>query len=69
MIGSVLRLSEQLRQLNEATWNANEDTIRNWRDEDFDTGGLESMARLGFSSFYCLAEDATHRRLPMRVSY
>ena len=68
-IGSVLRLSQQLRQLNEATWNADEDAIRNWRDEDFDCDSLDSMARLGFSRFYCLTEEAMQQRLPMRVSY
>jgi hypothetical protein len=68
-IGSVFTLRSQLRHLNELTWNANDDAIRSWRQDDFEPERLESMARWGFSILFCLTEFAAEKRLPMRLDY
>ena len=68
-IGSVATLWKQLQHLNELTWKASDATIREWRRDDFEEGELESVARWGFSIWFCLAEFAVSRRVPMRLDY
>ena len=68
-IGSTFRLWEQLRDLNHMTWNADDDMVRDWRKQGFEPEELESVARWGFSIWFCLAEYAQNNRLPMRLDY
>ena len=68
-IGSVFGLWEEMRVLNDETWRAAPDRIRKWREEDFDPEEFDSIARWGFSIWFCLTEHAVRNRLPMRLDY
>jgi hypothetical protein len=68
-IGSVFKFWEQLRWLNQVSWNAEEEDVRTWRKGGFDAQNFQSIARFGFSICFCLAEWAASRRLPMRLDY
>jgi hypothetical protein len=68
-IGSVFELLAELRNLNERTWKAAEDAIRKWSRDEYDPANLESIARWGFSIWYCLTEFAVARRAPIRLDY
>ena len=68
-IGSVFAMLRQLRRLNQISWNAPEDAVRQWRRDDYNPESFESIARWGFSIWFCLAESAASKRLPMRLDY
>jgi hypothetical protein len=68
-IGSLPALFAELQKLNDLTWKATADQIRQWRMNDWDPEGAESTARWGFSIWYCLTEFAVTARAPMRLDY
>ena len=70
IIGSSIHLDRQLRELNESTWQAGEDTISKWRDERAEFGApLEKSAKFGFAVMHQLADLAVQHRLPMKLDY
>jgi hypothetical protein len=68
-IGSVPALWGQMRHLNDFTWKTGDSTIRGWRQDGFEPTNLESVARWGFSIWFCLTEFAVEHRVPMRLDY
>jgi hypothetical protein len=68
-IGSVFTLLEELKELNRNSWRAADEEIRAWRQGDAQPERLESIARWGFSIWFCLTEFAVANRLPMRLDY
>jgi hypothetical protein len=68
-IGAVHGLWEDLRKLNDMTWNADDNAIHAWRAGGFDPDNLDSVAKWGFSIWYGLAEFAVRNRVPMRLDY
>jgi len=68
-IGSVSRLWEQMNRLNDRSWKAPVETVRKWREEGYNPEEFESLARWGFSIWYCLTEFAVKQRVPMRLDY
>ena len=66
-IGSTFALDRQLKQLNEATWNATGEIVSTWSFEAGDD--FESDAKLGFEIWNRLAKKAAAERLPMRLDY
>jgi hypothetical protein len=68
-IGSVFGLWDELRELNQRTWQSDDETIRQWRKEDYEPELLDSTARWGFSILFCLVEYAIKNRLPVRMDY
>ncbi len=69
-VGSSVELARQLEALNERTWMADHDRLRNWRRDGSEHGApLESGARFAFSVFHDLAKQSVEHRLPMRLDY
>jgi hypothetical protein len=69
-IGSSVRLLQELRDLNERTWQAGDTQIKEWRTQGAEHGApLETSARFGFSVFYALAQYSVAARLPMKLDY
>lgn len=68
-IGSVFKLWCEMGKLNKATWQASDESIRQWREQEFEPDRFESMARCGFSIWFCLAEYAVNHRLLIRLDY
>lgn len=68
-IGSVFELWRGLRELNDASWRASDQEVRQWREQDFDPERLESIARWGYSIWFCLTDFAVRNRFPMRLDY
>jgi hypothetical protein len=70
VVGSSLRLLEELKRLNSCTWAATDQQIREWRYEGVDGGSsLKTSARFGFSIFFELAQRSVAARLPMKLDY
>ena len=70
LAGSSFCLERQLRTLNERTWNANQETLQEWRKEgDAYSASMESGARFAFSVFYDLACKANENKLVMILDY
>lgn len=70
VVGSSVRLLEELRELNDRTWAADDDRIAKWRYDGAEYGApLEISARFGFSIFYDLTRRSVAARLPMKLDY
>jgi hypothetical protein len=69
--GSSIRLLEELTELNERTWRADEETIGDWRKAcpDSQTAPLETKARYGYSILRYLARQSVEHNLPMKLDY
>ena len=70
VVGSSLRLLEELRYLNSSTWAASDQQIHEWRYEGAEYGvSLETRVRFGLSVFFELARRSIAGRLPMKLDY
>ena len=70
LAGSTFCLERELRTLNKRTWNANQETLDEWRKEgDAYSESLESGACFAFSIFYDLASKAKENKLVMILDY
>ena len=69
-IGSSVSLQRQLEDLNQRTWQANADTLKQWAFDNSDYGApLENGARFAFSVFLELARQSVQHKLPMRLDW
>jgi hypothetical protein len=68
-IGSVFELLEELKRLNDRTWRASPESVREWQEHGFEPNNFESIASWGYSIWFRLAERAASERLPMRLDY
>ena len=70
MFGSVPRLGEQLRLLNQATWQADTAVVAAWRETaPASHSSLEACARHAFAVLGDLADKAAAHNLPMTLDY
>ena len=70
MIESVMKLEQELLELNDKTWKADAQIITEWRDNGpSDTGNLEDAAKFGFSVFLDMANKAVENNLVMKLDY
>lgn len=69
--GSSVRLMEELAELNERTWRADDETIRDWRREcpDCEKAPLETKAQFGYTILRHLASQSVEHNLPMKLDY
>lgn len=68
--GSSYALVEELRELNESTWNADQSTISKWRRDGAEhLAPLEQGAKFAFAIFLELAIAATNHGLVMKLDY
>lgn len=68
--GSTGSLLEELKLLNESSWNASEELLDEWRHDGADYGApFETSARFGFAVVYQLTQLAVQHRLPMKLDY
>jgi len=69
-IGSSVRLLNELRSLNERTWEASPQVVGHWSRTGVPPGApLEAGARYAFSLLLGLAEKSIEFRLPMKLDY
>lgn len=67
-LGSLPVLQDQLRWLNQRTFQADEAQITGWVDLDAEPGGpLLAAAQRGFAGLWAAVADAKDRRLPLLV--
>lgn len=67
-LGSLPVLQDQLRWLNQRTFQADEDQIAAWAELDAEPGGpLLAAAQRGFAGLWAAVADAKARRLPLVV--
>jgi len=70
LMGSTGRLQAELIKLNQMTWRASDDDIREWRLAiDPNTSSFDELARFGYSIFSSLVEEAVKHKLPMKMDY
>ncbi|MFX1237181.1 MAG: hypothetical protein ACFFAS_14915 [Promethearchaeota archaeon] len=69
-MGSSFELFHQLKELNQNTWKASEQTIKNWRKLiDPNNPSLEEKAKFGFSIVYNLTNFSISNKTPMKLDY
>ncbi len=69
-IGSSIRLLDDLRAINEATFVGAEDDFASWRANGAEHGGpFEDTARFGLAVFLELGSKSVEQRLPIRLDY
>lgn len=67
-MGSLPVLVDQLRWLNQRTFQADEEQVAQWAELDAELGGpLLAAAQRGFAGLWAAAHDAKARRLPLLV--
>jgi len=70
LMGSTGQLQAELAKLNQMTWRASDQDIREWRlGIDPYTNSFDELARLGYSIFSRLVEEAVKHKLPMKMDY
>ncbi len=68
--GSIDLLWSALQQMNEANWNADPETISQWRKVGLDDSvTFDTQTRFGFSAFYDMCKLARETRLPLKLHY
>ena len=68
--GSTATLLEHLRDLNDATWRADQATIATWGvASPSPEAPLEQAAKYAFSAMFTLAKYACEKRMPMKLDY
>jgi len=69
-IGSSVILARQLRDLNRATWNVDDATLEQWREDVPEKGSpFDALARFGFATVIDPAQGAADICLPMKLDY
>lgn len=70
IVGSSVRLLDELLELNRRTWATSGEQLAQWRAERPAYGAtLETSARFGFAVFHELAQQSVRRGLPMKLDY
>lgn len=68
-VGSSGALFEQLKKLNQATWQVPVGEITSWREAKIDENNLtlETLAKHGFAVFYNMAQQSVMQKQPMAL--
>ncbi len=69
VMGSVMTLARQLRELNAATWKAPAAKVAAWGRLATEQGSVEERARYAFAVLTELAQRAQDERLPMKLDH
>jgi hypothetical protein len=70
VMGPIAQLQAELIQLNQMTWRASDEDIKEWRRViDPYTKSFDEMARFGYSIFRELVGNAVEHKLPMKLDY
>lgn len=70
MMGSIGQLQAEMIKLNQMTWSASDEDIREWRlTIDPHTKSFGELARFGYSIISSFVEEAVKYKLPMKMDY
>jgi hypothetical protein len=70
IMGPIAQLQTDLIKLNQMTWRASNEEIKEWRRViNPNTKSFDEMARFGYSIFSELVGEAVKHKLPMKLDY